>query len=121
MQHFQFAQFTDEFNIAQHLPLGHKSRLLFIVTELSGSLLVSGGNSSPIFKLILAFAKQQSLKGGNLTFCRFKVWGVLIESLAQLCTTLRWRPVAKVKQAKKQAARRGYQKGGEGQVGIEKA
>ena len=85
VQHFQFAQFTDEFNIAQHLPLGHKSRLLFIVAELSGSLLVSRGNSSSIFKLILAFAKQQSLKGGNLTVCRFKVWGVLIESLAQLC------------------------------------
>ena len=85
VQHFQLSEFADEFNIAEHLPLGHKSRLLLVVGEFSGSLLVSCGNSSSIFELIFAFAKQQAFEGGNLTFWWFKVWGILIEPFAQLC------------------------------------
>ena len=85
VQHFELPEFPNELDVAKHLPLGQKPRLFLVVGEVSGALLISGGNSSSIFELIFAFTKQQSFKGGNLTFWRFKVGSILVEPFAQLC------------------------------------
>ena len=85
VEHLELAELANELDVAKHLSLGHKSCLLLVIAEVSGSLLVSCGNSCAILKLIFAFAKQQSFKGGNLRFWWFKVGSILVEPLAQLC------------------------------------